>query len=74
MTDSYPIPALVWQSDIEALAALIDSRHAKLVADFNQYIVSEAAMALCVRIQRHVHICWMRDSNGLLILRKEIKR
>ena len=68
------IPALVWQSDIEALAvprlaelvALIDSRHAVLLANFNQYIVSDAAMLFCARIQRHVLACYERDGYGLL--------
>ena len=60
------IPALVWQSDIEALGALIDSRHAKLTADFNRHVISDETMTLCVCIQQHVNALWVRQECGLL--------
>lgn len=55
-----------WQTDAEILAALIEHRHEALSANFNQYVVSEATMVLCARIQRHVLACYVRDGNGLL--------
>ena len=64
MTD--PIPALLWQTDIDVLVAHIESDHAKWAANFNQYVVSEAMMELCARIQRNVSACYVRNGDGLL--------
>lgn len=60
------IPALIWQSDIEALVTAIQERHARLSADFNRYVVSEATMEFCARIQQHVNACLTQDGYGLL--------
>ena len=64
MTD--PIPALLWQTDIDVLVACIEQRHATLSANFNQYVVSEAMMEKCASMLRTVNTYYIRDGNGLL--------
>lgn len=68
MTEPLPLPALIWQSDIESLVSVIKIRHEKLSIDFNAYayVVSESAMTLCARIQQHVNAGYERDGFGLL--------
>ena len=55
-----------WQTDVDALVAIIESRHATLTTNFNEYLCSQETMNLCARIRRHVLACYEWDGYGLL--------
>ena len=58
---------ILWlEAEPELWPALITARHDQLAANFNGYVVSEAVMEKCARIQRNVNACWVRDGYGLL--------